>query len=67
MRKRSRRGSGKRMAPNGVRFLPGWIQVLPSDARGRQAVLGAELDRDEDSYTALDGGHEAMLCWGPNY
>jgi len=29
--------------------------------------LGAELDREEDSYTALDVGHEAMLCWGPSY
>jgi len=31
----------------------------------RQEILGAELDREEDSYTALDGGHEVMLCWGP--
>jgi len=30
----------------------------------RQAVLDAELDREEDSCTALDGGHEAMLYWG---
>ncbi|QCD94138.1 hypothetical protein DEO72_LG5g2217 [Vigna unguiculata] len=28
----------------------------------RQAVLGAELDREEDLYTALDRCHDAMLC-----
>jgi len=33
----------------------------------RQAVLGVELDREGDSYTALDEGHEAMLWWGPSY
>jgi len=33
----------------------------------RQAVLGAELDREEDFYTTLDGDHEAILCWGPSY
>jgi len=33
----------------------------------RQAVLGVELDREEDSYTALNEGHDTMLCWGPNY
>jgi len=29
--------------------------------------LGAELNRKEDFYTALDGGHDVMLCFGPNY
>jgi len=33
----------------------------------RQTVLDVELDREEDFYTALDGGHDAMLCWGPSY
>ena len=33
----------------------------------RQVFLDVELDREEDFYTALDGGHEMMLCWGPNY
>jgi len=32
-----------------------------------QAILGAKLDREEDFYTALDGGHYAMLCWGLSY
>jgi len=31
----------------------------------RQAILGSELNRKEDFYTTLDGGHDAMLCWGP--
>jgi len=26
-----------------------------------QAVLGAELDREEDFYTTLDEGHDVML------
>jgi len=33
----------------------------------RQAILGAELDHDEDRYTALDGGDDAMPCWEPSY
>ncbi|QCE14357.1 hypothetical protein DEO72_LG11g1357 [Vigna unguiculata] len=33
----------------------------------RQAILGAKLDREEDSYIALHGGHDAMLCVGPSY
>jgi len=30
----------------------------------RQAVLGAELDREEDFYIALDGDHDVMLWLG---
>jgi len=33
----------------------------------RQEILGVELDREEDFYTILDEGHDAMLCWGPSY
>jgi len=30
----------------------------------RQDFLGAELDREEDFYTTLDDGHDAMLWLG---
>jgi len=30
----------------------------------RQAVLGAELDREEDFYIALDEDHDTMLWLG---
>ena len=33
----------------------------------RQAILGAELARDEGFYTTLDEGQDAMLWLGPNY
>jgi len=29
--------------------------------------LGAELDREEDFYTALDEGHDVMLWLGASY
>ena len=33
----------------------------PTTWEVRQAVLGAELGREEDFYTALDEGHDVML------
>ncbi|QCE14509.1 hypothetical protein DEO72_LG11g1510 [Vigna unguiculata] len=30
-------------------------------------ISGVEFEREEDFYTTLDGGHDAMLGWGPNY
>jgi len=30
----------------------------------RQAILGADLDREDDFYTTLDEGHDAMLWLG---
>jgi len=30
----------------------------------RQAILGAEMNRKEDFYIALDEGHDAMLWLG---
>ena len=30
----------------------------------RQTVLGAEFDREEEFYTTLDEGHDAMLWLG---
>jgi len=41
-----------------------WSQIHLATREARQAVLGAELFRDEDFYTTLGQVHDTMLWLG---
>jgi len=58
------KGFRRRLAPGSVRWLPNGLEPSSRLAtrRRRQTILSAELGREEDFYTTLDGGLDVMLC-----
>jgi len=44
-----------------------WNQLPPSDKSDAPGGFGCRAGSHGGFYTALDGGLDVMLCWGPNY
>jgi len=44
-----------------------WSASSPSDVCEAPSSFGCKVGLCGGFYTTLDGGLEAMLCWGPSY